>query len=372
LQLKLLALLLLLGALLAPVAQADDRVLVSGHLYTDTMGVLVATPVGSVTKQVSEQVHLTGRFFVDGISAASRRVDGVSSASPDVATETREAGSASLAWEQGVQRASALVERSAEDDYHSTTLALTTSRDFALRCTTVELSWAHTHDLIAPERIGLVDADWPATKDTDTWRASLVQVLSKGTLLTLTYNPMWVRGYQRNGYYADIVAYYEDTTVAMADAMPDRRLRQVLSARLDQWVPIGGALHPFVRVYQDSWGVRSATGELAYAQHLGGSLMAGLRYRHYLQTRADWHRDAYSAEWVASNPYHSLDYKYDALVSQLWGAQAVLDLEPLRRRLGLERVERRSGHLAYDYYRPHHDDWAFVAHVGRLGMLTEF
>jgi len=341
-------------------------------MYVDTMGVLVATPVGSVTKQVSETVNVTGRFFVDGISSASRRVDGVSSASPEVATEVRKAGSASVAWERGGQRASGLVERSVEDDYESSTLALTTSRDFAQRCTTVELAWSRTHDLIAPERIGLVDGEWPKSKDTDSWRVSLVQVLSKGTLATLTYNAMWVRGYQRNGYYADIIAYYDDTTEAIADAMPDRRLRHVASLRLDQWVPIRGAFHPFVRVYQDSWGVRSLTGEMAYAQHLGEQLMAGLRYRHYVQGRADWYRDAYDLEWVAAEDYHSLDYKFDQMVSQLWGAQLVLDLEPLRRRLGLDGLESLSAHVAYDYYRQYHDDWAFVAHVGRFGLLTEF
>ncbi len=346
--------------------------MISGHLYTDSLGVLVGTPVGSVTTSVSEEVKLTGRFFVDGISSASRRVDGVSSASPEVSEEVRKAGSASLAWERGLQRVSGLVERSVEDDYDSTTLAFTTSRDFAGRCTTVELAYSRTHDSISPERIGLVDGEWPKVKDTDSWRVSLVQVLSKKALLTLTYNAMWVRGYQRNGYYADIIAYYDDTTAAIADAMPDRRLRHVASARLDRWVPIRGAFHPFVRVYQDSWGVRSLTGEMAYAQHLGEPLMFGLRYRHYLQGPADWYSDSYDLAWVQENEFHSLDYKFDTMISQLWGAQLVLDLEPLRRKLGLESLESISVHAAYDYYRQYHDDWAFVAHVGRLGLFTEF
>ncbi len=363
---------LLFMLLVSPAGRAEDLAMISGHMYVDSMGVLVGTPVGSVTKQVSEEVRVTGRFFVDTISAASRRVDGVSGASPEATKEVRKAGSASVAWERGVQRASGLVERSVEDDYHSSTLALTTSRDFAQRCTTVELAWSRTHDEIAPERIGLVDGEWPKLKDTDSWRASLVQVLSKTSLLTLTYNAMWVRGYQRNGYYADIISYYDDTTVALADAMPDRRLRHVASARLDQWVPIRGALHPFVRVYQDSWGVRSVTGELAYAQHLGEQLMGGLRYRHYLQSRAAWYRDSYDAGWLADNEFHSLDYKFDGMVSQLWGAQLVYDLEPLRRRLGLKGLETISLHAAYDYYRQYHDDWAFVAHVGRFGLATEF
>jgi hypothetical protein len=367
-----LALLLPLLLLLAPQAHAQDRAMISGHLYVDTMGVLVATPVGSVTKQVSEEVKLTGRFFVDGISSASRRVDGVSSASPEVSEEIRKAGSASVAWERGLQRAAALVERSVEDDYDSTTLALTTSRDFAGRCTTVELAYARTFDQIAPERIGLIDGEWPKSKDTDSWRVSVVQVLSRTQLLTLTYNAMWVRGYQRNGYYADIIAYYDDTTAMIADAMPDRRLRHVASARLDQWLPIRGALHPFVRVYQDSWGVRSLTGELAYAQHLGEQLMAGLRYRHYLQSQAEWYRDSYDLAYLQDNEFHSLDYKFDTQVSQLWGAQLVFDLEPMRQKLRLDGLETVSVHASYDYYRQYHDDWAFVAHVGRIGMTTEF
>ncbi|MCP4805125.1 MAG: DUF3570 domain-containing protein [Proteobacteria bacterium] len=355
----------LLGA-----AQADDRVMVSGNLYTDSMGTLVSTPVLTAAKDVTETVVVSGKASMDVISSASRRIDGLSSASPEMGEETRRAGTLALAYDRGAQRGSMMLERSVEPDYRSSTVGGGLSRDFAQRCTTLDFFWFHSFDRIEPQRLG--QSSETQRKDTDSWRFTFAQVLTRGTVLTVSYSPTWVRGYQASGYYSDIVSHAEESPVYITESHPDSRFRQAASVRLDQWVPIRGAFHPFVRLYQDDWGVRSVTAEVSYAQHLGELLIVRLRYRDYTQTASDFYQDSYTVAELRELTHLSLDYKYDALRSQLWGAQAVMDLEPLRLRLNSQRLTRLSAHVAYDYYTQTHDDWSFVAHMGRLGVTSAF
>ncbi len=345
--------------------------MVSGHLYTDSLGTLVSTPVANASMDVSDTVAVTGRAFVDVISSASRRIDGMSSASPEMGEETRRAGSLGVGYDRGAQRGSMLLERSVEPDYGSTTVGGGLSRDFAQRCTTLDAYWYHSFDTIEPLRLGQAGTE-SLRKDTDAWRFTFAQVLTRGTVLTLSYSPTWVRGYQASPYYSDIVSHAEQSPVYVMETHPERRFREAASLRVDQWVPIRGALHPFVRLYRDDWGIRSVTAELAYNQHVGELVILGLRYRHYVQTASDFHQDSYTAAEARQLTYLSLDYKYDAMVSQLWGTQAVVDLEPVRSRLDPERLTQLSVHLAYDYYLQTHDDWSFVAHVGRFGVTSAF
>jgi len=362
---------LILLALVGAPAAAGDRVLLSGHLYADSDGVMVSTPMASAALDVSEEVTISGKFTLDTISAASWRVDGVSAASPTGDGEVRRAGALGLNWERGVGRADAVFDYSAEPDYTSATMGLAYALDLAQRCTTLSAGWFHTHDTLDPGLSGS-DADFPATKDTDSIQVGLAQVLTRSTVASLSWNRITNVGYQADPYYADLIAYAEQAPIYAREELPDNRTRHALSARLDQWLPTRGALHPFVRLYQDDWGVRSVTGEASYAQHIGSLLIASVRYRHYVQTASLWHRDRYDAETFEALEYHALDGKLDDMVSYMGGAQAVFDLEPLRRALRLDAVDRLTVHGTYDRYIQLHDDWTLDAHMGRFGMMTEF
>lgn len=347
-----------LGALaLAAVALAGDQAMVTGHLYTDSAGVLVVAPVASASVDVSEEVTLSGKVLVDAISAASWNIDTVSGASPKV-EEWRRAGTLGVQWERDTSRYGAFADHSREDDWVSTSAGVSWARDFAKRCFTIDLSWFHTHDVIDPNRTA---TDLDATKDTDSVRLTLTQVLSRYAVGSLTYNLLAVRGYQANPYYTDIASYAEQAPVYLAEDLPEARNRHAATARLDQWIaPLRGAVHPTVRAYGDDWGIRSLTGEISYAQHLGHSLIAGVRTRHYVQSD-----DQLSEATV-------LDHRFEALSSHMVGGQLIVDLEPIRRAIGWEGAQQVRAHAAYDHYRRHHDDWVLGAHIARVGLDASF
>jgi len=351
-------------ALAIAAASADERVLVTGHLYTDSVGTLVVSPIARVESDLTDEVSISGRFLVNRVTAASRTIDGVSAASP----ENRGMGGVSLLRERNAGRVSGLFERSVEADYRSTTVGAGVSQDFAARCTTVDLYWWHGFDEISPNLTGQPEEVYD--KNTDSLRLTLTQVIGRGTLMSATYDVTNVRGYQQNAYYSDVISYAEGAVITLEDSAPDRRTRHAVAARMAQWLPTRGALHPRVRLYADDWGVRSITGDLSYAQHIRESMIFTLRYRRYQQTAAWFYSDTYTTADLASE--HSLDTKLDALDSQLGGVGISLDLEALRKALRAERLVSLSTYGSYDRYFQRHDDWTFVANMGQLGLATVF
>ena len=357
-----------LALLLASGARADDRVMTTGYFYADSLGVLVGAPMASVSKDVSEEVSLNARMVVDSVTSASRNIDAITSASMEV----RAQGTVGMQWERGYNRTTGLVEHGREPDYVSTTTGLGYARDFASRCTTVEVFWWHGFDRIDPILIG-DGTDEIRTKDTDSYRVSLTQVLGPGTVLTGTYNFAYVRGYQSNPYYADVVTQAEQSPLYINDQNPEERRRHAASLRLAQWLPPHSALHPVVRLYSDDWGVRSLTSELRYALQATESLRVGTRYRFYAQTASEWHRDVYSRSDIDALAFHTLDFKYDEMVAHLAGGNALIDLERIRKALRADAIDTIEAHASYDFYRQQHGaDWTFFAHIGHAGLSTTF
>ena len=65
-------------------ASAEEVASLSGFVYADSDGTLVSAPQASVSAGISEGVTLNAKFTVDTVTAASRVIDGISSATPEV------------------------------------------------------------------------------------------------------------------------------------------------------------------------------------------------------------------------------------------------------------------------------------------------
>lgn len=120
------------------------------------------------------------------------------------------------------------------------------------------------------------------------------------------------------------MSWAEEGGLSIDEQVPEERFRQVLAGRYSHHLPFRAAVHPFARLYRDDWGVRSLTLELPRNQRLGETWIVCVRYRHYLQEAADHYRDSWTATSAASG-YHTLDYKYDAMLSQLLGTQVTVE-----------------------------------------------
>jgi hypothetical protein len=98
-----------------------------------------------------------------------------------------------------------------------------------------------------------------------------------------------LNGFQSNPYRAVRIG-----RGAAQEHHPDDRARYAASVSLRIWIkPLSGALQPSVRVYRDTWDVRSFSGELGYEQSIGSGLRLRARGRFYTQTGAAFYSDDY-------------------------------------------------------------------------------
>ena len=82
---------------------------------------------------------------------------------------------------------------------------------------------------------------------------------------------------------------------AGAPPRQSRALRRRRALRI--WIkPLSGALQPQLRVYRDTWDIRSFSAELAYEQSLFAGLRFRARARFYTQNSAAFYSDDYVLE----------------------------------------------------------------------------
>ncbi len=343
-------------------ASAEEVASLSGFVYADSDGTLVSAPQASVSAGISEGVTLNAKFTVDTVTAASRVIDGISSATPEV----RQMGSFGVTYEKDMSTVSGLVNISREPDYNADTLGVGYSRDFAQRCTTLAFYLWHGEDEITPNRNGFYDE--VQQKQTTSVRASLTQVLTPDSVVSGTLEYIQVSGYQSNPYYVSLVGLLEDDSPYYADNNPTERRRWAVSGQYDQWLPIKGAIHPFLRLYSDDWGVRSVTSDISYTQHIGPLILTSIHYRFYQQTASHY----FTVGSLYDSSFQSVDFKYDALNSHMVGARTSLDLEPIRSTLKLTFVDQMRLYATYDFYQQTRDHGSLTASFGQAGLSTTF
>jgi hypothetical protein len=124
-----------------------------------------------------------------------------------------------------------------------------------------------------------------------------------------------LNGFQANPYRAVRIG-----RGAAQEHHPDDRARYSGGVAFRIWIkPLGGALQPQLRVYRDTWDIRSFSAELAYEQ----SLIAGLRFRargrFYTQSAAAFYSDDYVL--APRGQYFTGDRELSRMHSVLFGGQ---------------------------------------------------
>lgn len=205
----------------------------------------------------------------------------------------------------------------AERDYLSISVSGGAAIDLPGKNTNVALSYSHAFDEVCDkdnamlgifERRPLTGFDACAknvvlgedTPGTTVWRdisidtaqATVTQNLSPTANLQLALFGQIVDGFQSNPYRRVRVGSNEPQ-----EHIPATRARLAVSARLNRFFPaLRGAVHVSARYYSDTWGVNSGTGELAWSQYAGSSLLLRLRARVYQQSAATFFKDAFFYE----------------------------------------------------------------------------
>ncbi|MCG8419859.1 MAG: DUF3570 domain-containing protein [Proteobacteria bacterium] len=357
---RVLALAMVVAALLVipGSTSADDRADFTTTYYFENRrgglgGLQVIHPQFDVGVDIGEHVSLAAGYSADVVSGATSAVYSVDAVS--TATEfddVRHEGRLSLGFKGS--RSSLIMSAGVgtERDYSSITVGASGTIDLPGRNTSLSLSYTHNFDEVCDrdngmlgilERKPLTGVD-PCEKEnglfgTDafdivgtritTWRdiaidtvqASLTQNLTPTTNVQVSLYGQVIDGFQSNPYRRVRVGGNE-----AQEASPDVRGRLALMVRANRYLrPLRSAVHAALRGYSDTWGVSSATVELAYSQYLGKSLIARFRSRYYQQTSATFFKDAllYQTESTAGS-FFSGDRELAALRNILVGANLSL------------------------------------------------
>lgn len=304
-QLKLASSLLLatLLALLAPSTLHADGLLTMRGAYYKERSTRVVQPMLNADLDVGTDGQLLAHGLVDAITSASA----ASGAVGDPFTERRSEAGALYMHSLGRYRLGGGLRYSSEPDYQSTFGSLRLEADFAQRNTTVGLNIARGRDHIDNSGSqGGLSSILTGTLDTSMVSASLTQLLSPVSVVSFSYDLMYLEGFQEN-IYRTVPA----GGMIQPERVPDRRLRQAMASTLRYYVEsTNTAVIASYRYYLDDWGIRAHAPEMRTVQELlEGDVELHLNYRYYRQRRADFYEEVYDSGDMEIEPYLTADSK---------------------------------------------------------------
>lgn len=322
-------------------AAAQSQVSLGTSAFREAGGpldMLVIVPEVDAEVSLADAVAVDASWTADVVSGASvaivdqpaESVDAISTAS---VTDVRHELGGGVTLRDGQSSLGAGYRYGTEEDYRShgfhvsagtelwdrnTGLQITYARAFDSVCDSVDASepvlkqrldssegcFEDSADDRAERRLGLHTAQGVWTQSWTPWLA-----------MQTTLSAQLVHGFQSNPYRAVRVG-----RSAAQEHHPVDRGRFALGTGLRVWLePLSGALQPQLRVYRDTWSVRSLTAELGYEQVIGAGLRLRVRGRYYWQTGAAFFSDDYLLE--PRGQYFTGDRELSPMRSMLLGGE---------------------------------------------------
>jgi uncharacterized protein DUF3570 len=304
-------------AALGGVAHADGVVNVRGAYYKERATRVEQPMIDAAFDTGSGRVD--GHFLVDSITSASSATGFPSAAA---FTELRyEAGLGYTHALPGHIKVGAQGRYSAESDYFSTFVGVLGEIALWDQTTTPRLLVGHSFDTIN-NRVAVNNGaiGTPLVEESlDTTLASVgvTQVFSPRIVGGLTYDLIVAKGYQANLYRR-----VRGGSEAVLERVPDLRVRHAIDASARYYFPTHTTAIAEYRFYVDDWGIVAHTPELRVVQELARGLDLRLRYRYYVQSKADFYKDVYMQSDLAdSSVYVTEDEKLSAFTTHTIGGQ---------------------------------------------------
>lgn len=306
------ALLAAWGALVLHTAIAavlpEDRTDLLYHYY-DGGGVRVNGPAMLVRKSASDNISISGRYYVDTISSAS--IDVVTTASPY--KDKREEFGVGVDYLHGNSLLQASVTSSKENDYLADTVSLNVSHDLFGGLTTLNLGFSQGQDTVQR-----VDTSFKSDINRYSFRLGATQVLSKSLLLGLGYEGIAEEGYLNNPYRSARVL-----GASLPERYPGTRDSQAVSVRAvkgfsSEQRPVISSVRAEYRYFRDNWGIHSNTLGLGVQRYFGNRVLGEARYRYYQQSAATFYSDNFATEMT----YMARDKELSTFHSHSLGAKA--------------------------------------------------
>jgi hypothetical protein len=278
-------------------------------------GINVVHPQIDLGTTVGPDFHFAAGYEVDIVSGATPSVFGPRTGGVDVVTtatkfsDTRHQIHGALSYQRPTSSWTFGYSYGWESDYRSSAITGATSTDLLDHNFTLGLSYTHNFDSVCDannSNIGDQPLDLkPLTQSAhcfssetdvttrklaiDTFQPSLSWTATPKLLLQIGSTIQILDGFQSNPYRSVLVGMQHRTP---QERMPQYRQRYAVYARAVYALPAvraSGLL--MARLYQDSWAVQAATGEVLLNKYFGNSLLVTLRGRYHLQGGASFYRD---------------------------------------------------------------------------------
>ena len=361
------------------------------------LNMTVVTPEVDADVALSEGLAVQAGYTADVVSGASvavvdapaSKVDAISSASVH---DVRHVMGGGMRVQDGQSSIGGAYHYGIENDYRSHAFDVSARTELYERNTTLEITYARSFDSIC-DGPSASEAVLKARLDTsDGCFNSSVMNRHERSLGTQTFQGAWTQqwtpifsmqttataqllhGFQSNPYRAVRIG-----RTAAQEHHPEDRARYALGMGFRIWIePLRGALQPQLRVYRDTWDIRSLSAELGYEQALVAGLRFRARARYYTQTAAAFYSDDYVL--APKGSYFTGDRELSAMKSLLLGAQFAWDVPPdangdVLGFLAGFQIALRADLIKFTFDDFHYDRAAVpntTALVGSLSVLAGF
>lgn len=329
----------------------DDRADLLYHRY-EGGGVTIDGPSLLVRKKFREKYAVSAGYYVDMVSSAS--IDVVTTASPY--RERRQQYELGAEYLRGKTTYSLGYMNSRENDYRADTASASISQDMFGDLTTVSLAFSRGWDKVS--RRG--DPNFGQSLDRRTYSIDLSQVLTKSTLLGLSWETITEEGFLNNPYRS--VRYLDEASSVGYSYEPERyphtRTGNALAARVRHYLPWRAAVQGEYRWYTDTWNIAAHTAELSYTQPWRSSWIFDAHYRYYTQTGAEFYSDLFPRENFAN--FLARDKELSDFHSQTIGIGAAYEFRWQR----LPWLQRASFNLKFDHIEYDYNDFRDVRVTG--------
>jgi hypothetical protein len=295
---------------------AASRVTVFQEPSNANMGITVVHPQLDVGTTLGPDFRLATGYSVDIVSGATPRIFGPRTGGVDVVTsaskfdDIRHQVGGTLGYERPTSSLALSGSYGWEKDYRSATVTGATRTDLLDHNFTLGLSYTHNFDSVCDNNnvaaIGRPLDLKPLETSTacftgaaevvthklhiDTFQPSLSWTVTPRTVLEIGSTIQLLDGFQSNPYRQVLLGRDHRTP---QERLPQFRQRYAVYARAGYALPaVRASMMATGRLYQDSWAVQAATGEVLLNKYFGQSFLITLRGRYHLQSGASFYRDA--------------------------------------------------------------------------------
>jgi Protein of unknown function (DUF3570) len=333
---------------------AQDKISYTTYFFNDSGDNNVITTSFSLAKKIIKGTAVLLDIELDKVSLPP--VDGSSGATRPSRkkdeTFEKNRGQVIVGVEQSLGAITFAVNayRSQEIDYLSNALIVTMSQDLFQNNTTLTARAQYNDDKVGEllEDGQLIKKD----KAVITAALNLSQVLSKSSVLNLSYDFMKMTGFLSDPYRRVVVFDQANVFQTVKENHPDLRLRHAVTGKISQFLTtVNASVIASYRYYFDDWQVKSHTAEVRFNKYVFDDFITGFNYRYYAQGGASFYTKKYSLSASPGQQLRTADYKLNPFQSNSYG----LNLRYLLRGLakgnpGWEFLEKSSFEVMYLRY----------------------